>query len=150
YLRVTPKAGTEAKPGIPGWDGAPGGFAPTVAFHLIESRTPLERFMGGMREGTPKTAQAKLEELRAQFPEDEYNIDHGFLSKPEETIRDLNIPAIEKLMMLVSNDVRGVIRDRLSREGATPDNAQDGAQSTYDKLLDTVLDQIVESRIIGP
>jgi hypothetical protein len=147
FLRVTPKAGTADKPGIPGWTGD--GYPPTTMFKLIDSRTPMERAMGGMRSGTPKTAQAEIDELRARFPEAEYDIDHGYMFAKADQMRDLDVPAIDKLMMLVGNDARGQMADRLQKTGLSADEAKTAAQGDYDKLVDTVLDRIYEERVAG-
>ncbi len=147
FLRVTPKAGTPDKPGIMGWTGD--GFAPTTMFKLIDSLTSTERALGGIREGTPKLATAAVADLRKQFPETEYDINHGYAFRSADQLRDLDVPALDKLMMLVSNDARGQIADRLQNAGMPREDARQAAQNDYDKLVDTVLDRIYEERVSG-
>ena len=131
YFRVTPKAGTPDKPGILGWTGD--GFPPTTMFKMIDSHSWLERATGGQWSETPKLVGAELSDLRKQFPDTDYNIDHGYMFKNQNGIRDLNIPAVEKLMMLVGNDVK----EQLSRNmGEGP-----GAEA-YEGVIDNVLDQV--------
>jgi hypothetical protein len=143
---VKPLEGTADKPGIPGWTE---GFPPTVMYRLLDSMTPFERTVGGVRSGTPKTAAAAIDELRKSFPENEYSIDHGYAFRSADALRDLDIPAIDKLMMLVSNDVRGQMEDRLTRSGYSKGDARDAAQGDYDKLVDSVLDRLYEERVAG-
>lgn len=148
FMRVKAKPGTPDKPGIPG-DPGTGGYPPTVMFKLIDSLTPSERAVGGIREGTPGRATEELAELRKTFPEAEYDIDHGYMFRSADAVKDLDVPAIDKLMMLVSNDARGQMRDRLERTGMERDQAGEAAQADYEKLVDTVLDRIYEERVAG-
>lgn len=129
------------------WTGE--GFPPTVMFKLIDSMTPAERAIGGMRSGTPKLATDAIADIRKTFPEGEYDISHGYAFRNADVLRDLDIPAIDKLMMLVSNDARGQISDRLEHAGMTKEEARSAAQADYDKLVDTVLDRLYEERVSG-
>jgi N12 class adenine-specific DNA methylase len=147
FVRVTPKAGTPDKPGIPGWNAE--GMAPTVTYKLIDSMTPAERAVGGIRSGTPKQAEAEIARLRETFPEAEYDITHGYAFRDTDTLRDLDIPAVDKLMMLVANDGRNQLRERMEAMGMPKKEAQAKAREDYDKLVDAVLDQVYDQRVAG-
>lgn len=151
YLMVRPKAGTPDRPGIPGW--TENGFPPTSWFELIDSRTLPEKIIGGRREGTPKTAEAAIIELRKTFPEDQYEITHDYMFHKADAIKDLPISAVEKLMVMVGNDVRSEYMKGRSA---------DAADKEYNDALDSVLQQVIgelkpvaaekirEARVAGP
>lgn len=141
FLRVKPNRPNSE------WTGE--GYPPTVMFKLIDSLSPAERAVGGMRSGTPRLANDAIAELRQTFPEGEYDIDHGHMFRSADAVRDLDIPAIDKLMVLVGNDARGQISERLQASGMERDRAKQAAQADYDKLVDAVLDQIYEQRVAG-
>jgi hypothetical protein len=147
YLRVTPKAGTSDKPGILGWTGD--GFPPTTMFKLMDPLSWAERAMGGMRSGTPRLAEAAIADLRKQFPEADYDIDHGYLFHDPDTIANLRIPAIEKLLMLSANDAEGLLRDNYTHMGLGVDEARSKARGDYDKITDGILDEIWQARVPG-
>lgn len=141
FLRVKPSRPSDL------WNGE--GYPPTVMFKLIDSLSPVERAVGGIRQGVPRLAQDAIAELRQTFPEGEFSIDHGYMFRSADAIRDLDIPAIDKLMMLVGNDARGDLRQQFERAGEGKEAARSAAQDVYDKLVDTVLDQVYEQRVAG-
>lgn len=141
YIRIKPTSPSEE------WDGQ--GKPPTVMFKMMDPFTAAERAMGGIREGTPQLVRKALDDLRKDFPEDAYEIEHGYLFRDTDAVKDLDVPAIDKLLMIASNDVRGILRDRLERSGVDPDRARQTARNDYDKMVDAVLDQIYEQRVAG-
>ena len=124
------------------------GFQPVAHFSLIDSRTPLEQMMGGQTKvgDVPKAAQDHIAELRKTFPEDQYEIDSGYLHAKGDALRKLDIPAIEKLMMLVGNDVKGELRDRItaSAPGLPKSEVRERAGALFDEMRETLLDQMYE------
>lgn len=102
-----------------------GGFPKVARFELVDSKTPFESLFGqNAREGeTPNTVvdkvrgarnavlnapsalrhiatvRGRLAELREKYPADRFTIEHGFLVRKADELRNLDVPAIEKLFM---------------------------------------------------
>src|SRR5215472_11658969 len=142
FFRVTPHKDTEAKVGIPGWDGD--GMPPTAMFRLIDSERWYERLAGGLRQGLTKNAQAELERLQGIFPPAEYHIEHGYLFDNPDTIRNLNMPAVDKLMTMVSTDAKGILESSNRTAGMDRAPAREKAQADWKKMRDEIIDKIYE------
>lgn len=153
YFAITPKAGTEAAKNM-GWEGGKDyGFAPVANFQLMDSLTPWEKAKGGkFIEGqTPPEAQKRLDILKQQFPEDQWNIEHGQFWAKENVLRDLNIPAIEKLFTIVGNDIKRKISEN-ARNSQDPEAAKKADQQTkdmFDRVKGGVLDQLYKDIMAG-
>lgn len=151
FVRVVPKAGTEDKPGIPGWTGD--GFPPTTWFELMDSRTPAEKVLGGTRSGTPRLVDDRMGELRQTFPESEYDIEHGYMFRKGDQIKDLPLPAVEKLMMLIGNDVRQQYGNHMTGEAVDAEYrgvVDSLLKQVAEELKDTAAEQIRGARLAGP
>ncbi len=158
YLAVRPKA-----PGVDGWDGTD--KPPVSDFRLVDSHTPTEKMLGTTEpEAKPgvepedqnpkvftKTVQAKIDELRQKYPKETHSIDTGYLFSKADAFRDLKIPAVEKLMMLVGNDVRAQIRAQM-KVSSDPQATKQVEQKTrdfYNQLIQTTLDSMYKELQAG-
>lgn len=98
FISVTPKIGKDEE--------SLGGFPRVAHFELVDSAPSfLESVESGTvrREGeVPKSAQEKIAELRATYPESAYDIEHDYVSRRPERLRDLDVPAVEKMLTLLS------------------------------------------------
>lgn len=103
YFHVLPKEGTE------GWTGE--GRRPTEWFSLIDSRLPEEKVIGGRR-GASETASAMRDELEKRFDPELYEIREGYWHPTEDALKQIGIPAIEKLFTLMGNDTEKVWQAR--------------------------------------
>lgn len=142
YLAIRPKSGTEKD--------SLGGYPSLTRFELVESRNTLDRIMGqGPQPGQlPKNAAQRIAELRKQFPESKYNIEHGYMFNKGDSLKKLDIPAIEKFLALVGNDVQGKVEETLPADMSPAEKAKT-AQSLFDDLVDKVRDQMYEEMKAG-
>lgn len=143
------------KQGVVGADMS--GFPPTEWFGLVDSRSSLARLVGKAPEtvadpilgrNIPVSAAENIAELRKRFPPDKYDIDTGSLFAKPEMLRKLDIPAIDKLMTLMGQDMKGEISKQLG-EGAT--SAEIAAKHTefWNNMIDSLHDQIIEEAKAG-
>lgn len=137
YAHVTPKAGTD--------EMSSGGFPRTVSFELAERRLQ-DSLTGGTRVGnqSPPYAKEMLDRLRAQYPADRFNIEHGYLAKNPDMLDRVDIPAIEKLMTFMENDMLHGLRQEARGRGMSKADARDYAKQKYDDLYGRMVDQLWE------
>lgn len=142
YLAIRPKSGTEKD--------SLGGYPSLTRFELVESRNTLDRIMGqGPQPGQlPKNAAQRIAELRKQFPESKYDIEHGYMFNKGDSLKKLDIPAIEKFLALVGNDVQGKVEETLPADMSPAEKAKT-AQSLFDDLVDKVRDQMYQEMKAG-
>jgi N12 class adenine-specific DNA methylase len=88
-----------------------GGHPDVVRFELVDSKGAFDKLFGKADNGrVPKTADARIKELRAKYPgnwrrgeqgweSDTHRIEDGYLARNAEALRKLDIPAVEKLFM---------------------------------------------------
>lgn len=139
YFRVRPNRPNE------NWTGE--GFPPTEWFSLIQSHSWWEQARGGRRSGTPRLAEEELARLREKFG-DGYDIEHGYYFRDKDGILDLDVTALEKLMMMANNDVVGQLRR--TYEMTMPRNeARQKAQREYDEIVDKVLNKFFDEQRVG-
>lgn len=111
YFHVMPKEGTD------GWEGE--GHRPTSWFSLIDSRLPEEKVLGGRR-GSSQTATAMRAEMERTFDPDQYEIREGYWHPTDDALREIGIPAIEKLFTLMGNDTEKLWRGRVKTAEVVP------------------------------
>jgi hypothetical protein len=137
YLAVRPKAGVDKE--------SLGGFPETKWFETLPSVPKWHDVVGkALQPGeVPQAARDRITELRKRFPAESYDIDHGMLYKNANILRSIDIPAIEKLMMMLEHNVKTDIADRVLRREdapATPEEARTQAKAEYDRLHEGLLD----------
>lgn len=156
FIAVRPKAGSQPD--------SLGGFPELQWFETIE-RAAGDDIMGKSHKPgeMPKGAAERIAELKKQFPGSE--IETGDLHRRPELLRSLDIPAVEKLLMLME---AGVKRDlakqaiRRREDMATPDDkagaalkreakaeAKDDFDRLYDDLIDTFRDVMYQEMKAG-
>lgn len=111
YFHVMPKEGTD------GWEGE--GHRPTSWFSLIDSRLPEEKVLGGRRDSS-QTATAMRAEMERTFDPDQYEIREGYWHPTDDALREIGIPAIEKLFTLMGNDTEKLWRGRVKTAEVVP------------------------------
>lgn len=141
YIAVKNKLGTEPD--------SPGGFPSMARFELVE-RPALADFLGGRSQSgdVPKYAQARIDELTKQYGAD-HDIEHGFLYKKPDVLRNLNIPAVEKLLMLMEGNVKQSLKEQAARRSdpiapSTKAEMKDQAASDWDRMYSGLLDTFRE------
>ena len=142
FFSVKPKVGADMT--------SEGGFPETKWFEMVE-RPPLAEYslrgtLGGKitRPGElPDYAKAKMAELQGRFPPDQYDIEHGWLFRKPSALRDLNIPAVEKLFNLMEGGVLDRLKSEESLGGAANKaEARAAAAKRYDDLFNEMVDAI--------
>lgn len=135
YMSVTPKTGADKS--------SLGGFPKTEWFELAEKPAMAdwtgERFRTG---DVPKYAQDKIDALRKRFPPDKYNIEHGYLFNKADTLRQLDIPAVEKLLMVMEGGAFDHLYDQERARGFNKQEAKASAKSKYDQLYGQLVDEL--------
>jgi hypothetical protein len=129
------------------WNGE--GKPPPSYFTLMPSLSLFQRAKGGFRSGTPEAVAKRIAELREHYPESDYDIDHGPFDTAD-AVKDLDIPVIEKLMVLTGSGIRSKIQNRLTDAGMSPDAAASKAREEFKDLQDSVLNTIKAERVAGP
>lgn len=142
YVHVTPRKGTDPE--------SPGGFPETKWFELMETQKPKSTWFGKVeREGAvPADVPARLAELRKQFPADKFDIDHGSLTKKADVLRNVGIPAIEKLMIAMEGNVRRDVAQRV-REGSMSKDEAAREKELWPKMSDALERQMFEELKAG-
>lgn len=121
YIAVKPKPGTEPE--------SLGGFPETARFELVETQPSEWRIVGKrLRRGqVPDAVAARIAELRQRYPESDFDIEHGQLFAKADILRKLDIPAIERLQMLVGNELLARSRQAVEDGVLTKAEADRGA-----------------------
>lgn len=127
-----------------------GGFPPTVRFELVDSQPPGSSIVGKIRPLgylSPKIRQ-RLDELGKQYPASTHMIEHGPLYAKADSLKKMDIPAIEKLMVLLGSD----IRKRMSAAAAQGDISKAEARKQVDifkEMIQYVRDAMYEEMKAG-
>lgn len=115
YITASPKIGTDME--------SLGGFPERSWFQLVDTSRERVNQLGGWRNDAevPKSAQAAVAAVKARFPADKFDVRHGHFENTRDQIRTLDIPAIEKLLMLLdvdegTEDLVEKIRDQFYEE----------------------------------
>jgi hypothetical protein len=135
FVRVRPRAGVDTE--------SLGGFPETKHFETVPSLTSWQEMRGkSLQPGqVPQAALDKIAELRKQFPESQYVIDHGHLFRRPDVLRSIDIPAVEKLMMLLeSNAKRDIVRKVMERSDTPEGQARATADEAYQRLQGDLVD----------
>src|SRR5215471_6936823 len=144
------------KPIVPGdgrvnqWDGT--GAKPTTYFGMIDARSGLEKFLGGVMENRTATINNELARLRQMFPEDQYQIEHGWMMDRNafrNTVSDLSMPLIDRLMLLISSDAKGRFAKEFRESGLSPEDAAARAGQAYDDMLGILRREMRDARVAG-
>lgn len=129
FISVRPKAGADKD--------SLGGFPELQWFETVER--PWSQDVLG-KSGRPDVSK-RIAELQKQFPGSE--IESGLLQKRPDMLRRLDIPAVEKLLMLTENRVQREAAAKMkAREGLTPDEAKADAAAEHAKFKDEMLDTL--------
>lgn len=137
FISVTPR-GEAGNAGL--------GGAPRNAWFEMVEKPAMQDWVGASGEGAGTVGKAvadRVAELRKQFPADKFNIETGQVSRNPEALRRLNIPAVEKLMMLMESNVKHDLAEKaMRREGAatTKENVNAEAKADYARMWDTLMD----------
>lgn len=150
YISVRPKEGPDVAAGL-------GGKPPLAWFETIE-KPGLQDFLGttyGRFSVEAKAAQ-RIAELRRQFPADRFDITQGNFVRDPEILRKLDLPALQKLMMMMENKVEaGVRKQVMAEEGGpkTPTGVREEAsaryESMYGKTIEAFYDALFEELKAG-
>lgn len=137
YAHVTAKIGTD--------QSSTGGFPKTLWFELAE-RGLKDEMLGGQRVGNQSPAYAKemLARLQSQYPADKFNVEHGYLAKNPDMLDRVDLPAIEKLMTFMENDMLHSLRVEARGRGMSKNDASQFAKGKYDDLYGRLVDQLWE------
>ena len=142
FIAIRPKEGEGVVAGM-------GGHPPLAWFETIE-KPGFQDFLGTTN--GPWSVQAaaakRIAELRKQFPADRFDVQHGDFARKPALLRQINIPAVEKLFMLMENRVQHEIRDRVMGSEGGPSTAsgiKDEAKSQYEKLYGSTLDAFYDA-----
>lgn len=92
-----------------------GGFPEVVRFERVESSPGWEQLFGDNvplvnskdAAGVPKIAAKRIAELKAKYG-DGFSIEHGFVSRNLDLLRQLDIPAIEKFLIAIEHKDKGL------------------------------------------
>ena len=155
YMSVKPKIGTDLD--------STGGFPKTAWFEMAERPSmqfsdvdPSKMLRGDVTKTgeVPDYAQARIAELKKQFPPDKYTHESGYLFSKPDALRSLSIPAVEKLMMLMESGVMDRLKAESSMGGYANKNAarEDAAkryEDLYGELVDAVQDEMYEQMKAG-
>lgn len=142
YMSVRPKVDSESL----------GGFPTTTWFEMAE-RSALQYAdvdpMKMLRGDTTKTgevpdyAKKRLAELKQRFPADKYMVRSGYLMNTPDELRKLDIPAVEKLLMLLEGGVMDRLKTDASMDGfANKAAARESAKQKYDDLYSDLVDAV--------
>ena len=157
FLAVKPKPGTDTQ--------SLGGFPEVKWFETVE-RPEGDDLLGKARLSPEdfKPVQDKIAEIRQikrtdgslAFPEHEFDIETGDLRRTPGILRQISIPAIDKLFMMMERSVKDDLMTRtLRQEGApaTKEEAREQAGSDYERLhrqlIDTFLDATYRELLAG-
>lgn len=137
FAHVTPKYGQD--------QSSTGGFPKSLHFELAE-RGLKDDIFGGQRIGnqSPPYAKEMLDRLQAKYPADKFNIEHGYLAKNPDMLDRVDIPAVEKLMTFMENDMLHSMRGEARGRGLSKEDAKADAQKRYDDLYGATVDKLWE------
>lgn len=98
FITASPKIGTDME--------SLGGFPERSWFQLVDTSKERVNQLGGWRNPgeVPKSAQAAIAAVQDRFPAETFDVRHGYFENKATQIRALDIPAIEKLLMLLDVD----------------------------------------------
>lgn len=118
FIAIRPKEGPDVAAGL-------GGHPPLAWFETVR-RPMLQDILGTATGKTTVQAVAakRIAELRQQFPADRFDIQQGDFVRNPELLRRLDLPAIQKLFMIMENKVEHGIRDQVMSEEGGPTTAQ--------------------------
>jgi predicted GNAT family acetyltransferase len=99
---------------------------PSTFFRLVETRSGFDRMAGRdpmMRDDVtgqmvPRRALAELQRVRARFAGQDVEISHGQFTPTPERLREVGLPALERVMLLMSQDIERNMKRQLG-PGAT-------------------------------
>lgn len=155
YVSVKPKIGTDLD--------STGGFPKTVWFELVERPSfqysdvdPMKLMRGDVTKTgeVPVYAKDKIAELQKRFPPAKYTHETGYLMNKPDALRNLSIPAVEKLLMLLESGVLDRLKADTSMGGsankkAAREEAVRQYQDLYGELIDAVQEEMYENLKAG-
>lgn len=142
FIAVTPIRGEAVV-------AAGGGHVPLARFEVIEK--PALQDMLGKTKGfstVDAKAEARIKELRQKYPESDFRITHGDWVSHPSLLRKIDIPAVEKLFMLMENKARAEITNQVMRGDNPPSNKQGirtEAKDRYDALHGATLEAFYDA-----
>lgn len=158
FIAVKPKAGVDEE--------SLGGY-PEVKWFETAEKEPLMDLLGRQRKGAGdvKAVQDAVKRLREMtkpdgslaFPEDQYDIETGDLRARPDVLRKLNIPAIEKLFMLLDRKVTKSLADNILANEEIPDGtpadiraeAKARYQALFGETKEALLDAVYHDLLAG-
>lgn len=153
YFSVTPKYGKESTGGFP--ESAWFSLAERPSFQYADiDPAKMLRFETTQTGQVPDYAKGDLTALQAKYPGKDFRINHGYLLSKPDMLRQMSIPAIEKLMMLLESGVMDRMKTEASMEGfankgAAYKKAKEDWQNLYEELVDAVRDEMYEQLKAG-
>lgn len=142
FIAIRPKSGPDVAANL-------GGHPPLAWFETVEK--PAFQDLFGVTNGklsVQNVAAKRIAELQKQFPPDKFDIRQGDFVRTPGLLRQINIPAVEKLFMLMENKVRAAVQDQVMR-GDNPPTTKSGvreeARNRYDELHGSTLEAFYDA-----
>lgn len=142
FIAVTPKQGEAVVANM-------GGHPPLAWFETVEK--PAFQDMMGVTQGrfsVQAAAAKRIAELQKQFSPDQFDYRQGDFVKTPQLLRQLNIPAIEKLFMLMENRAKAATQEQVMRSDNPPTTRQgvrEEAKNRYDALHGATLEAFYDA-----
>jgi hypothetical protein len=142
FIAIRPKAGEGVIENL-------GGHPPLAWFETVE-KPAFQDLLGATRGAVSVQARAakRIAELEKDFPPDKFDYQHGDFARTPQLLRQLNIPAVEKLFMLMENKVKAGMTDAVMR-GDNPPTTKQGireeAKNRYDALHGSTLEAFYDA-----
>lgn len=135
FVSVTPKIGTDME--------STGGFPKTAWFELVE-RPAFHDITGAksVTGQTPDYAAKRIAELQQQFPAERFDMEHGWLHNKPGALRNLDIPAVEKLLTVMEGGVFDKLRQDEIGRGVPRSHASQAAQTKYDQMFGDMVNEL--------
>lgn len=127
-----------------------GGFPRVQWFGTVDSRPAFEKLFGSVRpQGyVPGAARDLIAELRQKFPADRFDIETGYLHAKPNILRELSIPAIEKLFMVMENGFQREMASKAKAGEITPENRA-ATDRLFHEMVDTFRNEMFEELKAG-
>lgn len=142
FIAIRPKTGPDVAANL-------GGHPPLAWFETVEKPAFQDLFgVSNGRLSVQAVAAKRIEELQKQFPSDKFDIRQGDFARTPGLLRQINIPAVEKLFMLMENKVKATVQDQVMR-GDNPPTTKSGvreeAKNRYDELHGSTLEAFYDA-----
>lgn len=156
YIHVTvkPGAGVDEKQSL-------GGHPESAWFSLVETAEPKTTMFGKIEPGghVPQKAADAISDVQkrlggawkqvdGRWQNETYQLDHGYLAKKENVLRDVGLPAIDKLMIAMEGNVRREVGSKV-KQGEMSRADADREKELWSKMRDALETQAFEELKAG-